>query len=229
MPSQSKWSESIWGSGSHSCECQEQRHHPRLIVLTGGPSAGKTAVLEMILKTFCSHVTIIPEAASIIFGGGFFRRDSLPARKGAQRAIFKVQRELEQIVLEEKKAAVAICDRGTVDGLAYWPESEETYWAENGTTGEKELSRYEAVIHLRTPDLARGYNHDNPVRIESANEAMAIDQKLLSAWVSHPHRHLIESQDDFFTKARLAMEAVRTYLPTCCQNAKLNAKSGGKS
>ena len=214
--------EHLWGSGTHNCECEKETHHPRLIVLTGGPSAGKTAVLEMALKTFCPHVTVIPEAASIIFGGGFFRRETLPAKKGSQRAIFKVQRELERIILEEKRAAVAICDRGTVDGLAYWPGSEEEFWSENESSKQEELSRYDAVIHLRTPDLTQGYNLNNPVRIESAQEALKIDEKLLKAWTDHSNRHLIESQDDFLSKATKAIETIQSYLPTCCQKTKIN-------
>ena len=54
------------------CECQAP-HERRRIVLTGGPGAGKTAVLEMIRQSFFSHVTVLPEAASIKFGGGFPR------------------------------------------------------------------------------------------------------------------------------------------------------------
>ena len=211
-----------WGRGNHNCECKAQTHSPRLIVLTGGPSAGKTAVLEMVLKTFCSHVTVIPEAASIIFGGGFFRRETLPAKKGAQRAIFKVQKELEKIILEERKTAVAICDRGTVDGLAYWPGSEQEFWGENNSTKSDEFSNYDAVIHLRTPDLTQGYNLDNPVRIESAQEALKIDQRLQKIWSSHPKTHLIESQDDFLLKATQAIETIQSYLPPCCQKNQLN-------
>ena len=212
----------LWGSGTHSCECEKETHHPRLIVLTGGPSAGKTAVLEMVLKTFCPHVTVIPEAASIVFGGGFFRRETSPAKKGAQRAIFKVQRELERIILEEKRAAVAICDRGTVDGLAYWPGTEDEFWGENDSSRQEELSRYDAVIHLRTPDLTQGYNLDNPVRIESAQEALKIDEKLLKAWTGHPKSHLIASQDDFLSKATKAIETIQSYLPKCCQKTNIN-------
>jgi predicted ATP-binding protein involved in virulence len=37
------------------CECREPHDHRR-IVLTGGPGAGKTAVLELIRQYFCSHV-----------------------------------------------------------------------------------------------------------------------------------------------------------------------------
>ena len=47
------------------CDCTE-RHARRRVVLTGGPGAGKTAVLELIRLFFCEHVKTLPESASII-------------------------------------------------------------------------------------------------------------------------------------------------------------------
>ncbi len=46
----------------------------RRVVLTGGPGAGKTAALEVIRRLYAPHVQVLPEAASIVFGGGFPRR-----------------------------------------------------------------------------------------------------------------------------------------------------------
>ena len=89
---------------------------------------GKTAVLEMIRHMLCPNVTILPEAASILFGGGFWRKPSLPAKKAAQRAIYYVQRELEQMVTEDPESGTIICDRGTLDGLAHWPGTKQSFF-----------------------------------------------------------------------------------------------------
>lgn len=199
------------------CQCKAEAHTPKFIVLTGGPSAGKSAVLEMIQKIFCSHITVIPESASIIFSGGFFRRPTNPAVKGAQRAIFKVQQELEQIIFEEQNTALAICDRGTLDGLAYWPESESNFWKQVGSSKKVEFSRYQAVIHLKTPPLNQGYNLNNPMRIESATQAHEIDSLLLEIWQSHPNHHIIESNNNFFLKAQEAIQTIQNYIPQCCK------------
>lgn len=155
-----------------NCKCHKETHQLKFIVITGGPGAGKTAVLELIRKILCQHVTISPEAASILFSGGFWRRDTIPARAAAQRAIYHIQKELEQIVQDEKKTAIGLCDRGSIDGLAYWPKDEKSYWDELGTNCETEYAKYTAVIHLRTPHSNQGYNHVNPVRVESAAQAM---------------------------------------------------------
>ena len=199
------------------CRCEAPLHGCRLVVLTGGPGAGKTAVLEIIRKSFCAHVAVLPEAATIVFGGGFPRTQVDGGRRAAQRAIYHVQRELERVALEGGQAAVALCDRGTVDGLAYWPGTPSSYWEEVGTSQEAELRRYAAVIHLRTPSAERGYNHVNPVRLESAQEAAILDERIALAWDGHPRRFFVESAGEFLDKAAQAVALVRQEVPPCCR------------
>lgn len=200
----------------HACKCQKEFHQPKMIALTGGPGAGKTAILEIARRKFCKHVAILPEVASIIFGGGFWRHETLAGKKAAQRAIYHVQREIETLVNEEKQAALALCDRGTLDSLAYWPNSEESFWKEIRSSKEEELSHYFAVIHLRTPSLEMGYNHQNPIRTETAKQAAEIDHRIISAWDGHPKRYFIEGQDDFLEKASRALDIIDRELPDCC-------------
>jgi predicted ATPase len=187
-----------------------------LIVVTGGPGAGKTALLEVVRRQLCQHVAVLPESASILFAGGFPRRATFGGRRSAQRAIFHVQRELERMVGDEGASAVALCDRGTLDGLAYWPGDLEDFWAELGIDSASELSRYAAVVHLRSPDSENGY-HRNPVRIESAREAREIDERILQAWSAHPNRHVVESTHDFLEKVQRALAILHAELPGCCR------------
>lgn len=199
------------------CECSERLHRPKLVVLTGGPGAGKTAVLEMIHHAFCEHVVVLPEAASVLFGGGFPRHDTEAGRRAAQQAIFHVQRSMESMVVEEQRVAVALCDRGTLDGLAYWPGGTALACDALGIRRGDELLRYSAVIHLRTPVETRGYDHSNPLRMESAREAAQLDERTLAAWDGHPRRVIIESTDDFLAKVARAVAAIRAEVPTCCR------------
>jgi predicted ATPase len=191
------------------------RHTRKTIVLTGGPGAGKTAVLELVRQEFCAHVLVLPEAAGIVFGGGFPRAGSLEWRRSAQRAIFFVQRELESTG-EAENAAIVLCDRGTVDGAAYWP-GPESFWDSVGTTLERELSRYDAVIHLRTPPIDGGYNHSNPLRSESALVAAEIDAQLLRIWDGHPRRFVVPPSPDFLEKALRTVEILKAEMPDCCR------------
>jgi predicted ATPase len=205
------------------CECRVP-HERRRIVLTGGPGAGKTAVLELIRQAFCIHVKVLPEAAGIVFGGGFPRESSSGVRRASQRAIFYVQRELEAAA-DADNAAIVLCDRGTVDGAAYWP-GPESLWDSVACPREAELARYDAVIHLRTPALDSGYNQQNPLRIESAAEAAAVDLRIAEEWAGHPRRHIIEPTPDFLAKARRALAILREELPECCRRHVVPALDG---
>lgn len=207
-----------------ACECAHV-HDRRRVVLTGGPGAGKTALLELIRQSFCEHVRVLPEAAGIVFGGGFPREDNLVCRKAAQRAMFYVQRELE-ITGDAHNAAVVLCDRGTVDGVAYWPGRGEEYWDSLGTTLEQQLSRYDAVIHLRTPRPEQGYNLQNPLRTESPAQAAEIDRLIAEAWATHPRRFLVEASASFLDKAAIALGILSGEIPLCCKQHIIPALSG---
>ena len=202
------------GPAMLTCSCREP-HRRKRIVLTGGPGAGKTAVLELTRQSFCEHVVVLQEAAGIVFGGGFPRDVSPPQRAAAQRAIFYVQRELEAVA-DAGNPAIVLCDRGTVDGLAYWP-GPGSLWSEVATTLDEQLARYDAVIHLRTPSAASGYNQSNPLRTEGAAEAGLIDARIADAWSGHPRRFVVEAAEDFITKAEAALAILRAEIPPCCR------------
>ncbi len=191
----------------------------KMIVLTGGPGAGKTAVLEIIRKELCEHVAIMPEAASIIFGGGFWRLDSASARLCSQRAILHVQQQMENLILGENKWPVVLCDRGLLDGLAYWSAPEADFWAEARSTLAAQFARYHAVIHLQVPGPGQGYNHRNPLRTETAAQAANIDDRIRTIWSAHPRYHSVESSNDFLKKARSALGLITQYLPKDCVRA----------
>ncbi len=191
----------------------EDHEHVR-IAPTGGPGAGKTAVLEIVRWSLCAHVRVLPEAAGIVFGGGFPRIDSIEARRSAQRAIFYVQRELEAVG-DDDRLAIALCDRGTIDGGAYWVGPGDL-WTAVGTSLDEQLARYHAVIHLRTP--IAGYNHDNPLRLESARQARAIDDRIAALWANHPRRYEVPAETDFLTKVGHALRILRDQLPACCRD-----------
>ena len=195
------------------------RRAPPLVVLTGGPGAGKTAVLEVVRRHFCEHVVVLPEAASIVFGGGFPRRPTDTGRKASQRAIFSVQRELERLEIEDpaSSARVVLCDRGTLDGIAYYPGPADEYLHERGTTHEAEIAKYARVVHLRPPPDGRGYDHKNPLRVETAAEAHAIDARIEAAWKGHPNRVFVESYELFFDKVARVLAILRDALPEECR------------
>lgn len=198
-----------------SCTCPLE-HPARLVVLTGGPGVGKTATLEYLKKVLCEHVAILPEAASILFSGGFWRIASVSGERSAQKAIFGVQNELQNIFFEEKKWSLGLCDRGTIDGLAYWPGTETEFFESLKTSIETEYSKYQAVIHLRAPAV-KDYNHQNPERIESAEKAIFIDRRIHEVWKGHYNYIQIPSTDYFSEKIFETVKAINPFLPDCCR------------
>ena len=197
-----------------ACDC-EREHERSRVVLTGGPGAGKTAVLELVRLLFCTHVRVLPEAASVVYGGGFPRTDEHEIRRASQRAIFHVQRELEATGTVGA-SCVVLCDRGTVDGGAYWPGPDEL-WADVGTTLAAERARYDTVIHLRTPRPGSGYDQRNPLRIETPTQARAIDERIAVLWDGHPRLYTIDADPDFLVKAMRALDVLRGEVPACCR------------
>lgn len=212
-----------------TCPCNKSVSQTQFLVVTGGPGAGKTAVLELVRKVLCEHIAILPEAASILFGGGFWRLNSASARKSAQKTIYCIQSEMQNLVANEQKWALGLCDRGTLDGAAYWPGDEMDFCKALNTTVEKEYAKYVAVLHLSSPGQNNGYNHQNPIRIESAEEALKIDQRIHAVWKNHPNYNRINSTEDFLEKAQRAALLIHAFLPECCrEHLKSKAKPPSK-
>jgi hypothetical protein len=172
-------------------------------------------VLELVRQQFCTHVRVLPESAGIVFGGGFPRGAAQAHQCAAQRAIYFVQRELEHLA-DGTNAAIVLCDRGTVDGAAYWPGPDD-FWTALGTTRDREMRRYDVVIHLRTPASGGGYNNGNPLRTEDAEMAAQIDRALEAVWKGHPRRFVVPPSSDFLEKASRTIEILRAEMPECCR------------
>lgn len=197
------------------CTC-DVSHHVRQIVVTGGPGAGKTAALEVFRRQACMHVQVLPEAASILWRGGFPRLASMVGKRSVQRAIVRIQIELQRLAIETDNPALVVCDRGTLDGAAYWPGSAAEFFADLDTNAERELARYSLVIHMRSPSRSDGYTQTS-LRPESAEEARAIDERILEAWSGHPRRVIVESDENFLRKLERTIAIARAEIPACCR------------
>jgi predicted ATPase len=171
------------------------------IVLTGGPGGGKTTAADLFRREIGQRVVIVPESATMLFGGGFPRSNELHARKAAQMAIYHVQRHLEDVQSALYPERILLCDRGTVDGAAFWPGGPLEFFDLLGTTLAKELARYDAVLFFETA-AAGGISIEggNPIRIESNEEALELDRKLRTLWLQHPHAIVVPHHRSFMHK-----------------------------
>jgi predicted ATPase len=183
--------------------------HRLRIALSGGPGGGKTTAADLFRREIGAQVVVVPEAATLLFGGGFPRIDTTHARMAAQRAIFHVQRNLEDVQHVCFPGRVLLCDRGTVDGAAYWPGAPEDFFIDVGTSLEAELARYDAVIFFET--AARGglrIEGGNPARIEDTDAAVAADHRLRQIWSRHPRFVMVPHSPSFFKKIVLGLASL---------------------
>jgi predicted ATPase len=183
----------------------------RRIVLTGGPGGGKTTAADLFRREIGNAVVIVPEAATILFQGGFPRSGEGHALSYAQTAIFNVQRNLEDVQAALYPGRTLLCDRGTVDGAAYWPGGDGDYFEFVGTTLEAELRRYDAVIFFETAAVGgASIEGGNPIRNESLEEAVRLDAKLRELWGRHPRFILVPHNPSFFKKISFGLAALES-------------------
>lgn len=100
-----------------------------------------------------------------------------------------------------------LCDRGIIDGAVYWPSSPEDFFKHLGTTLKKELARYDAVIFFETA-AGGGISIEggNPTRIESLEQALALDATLKTLWSQHPNFVFIPHEKSFIKKVNKGLE-----------------------
>lgn len=137
----------------------------------------------------------------MMFSGGFPRYTEVEAVRSAQRAIYHVQRNLEEIQAAKYPDRILLCDRGTIDGAAYWPDGDGSFFEEVGTSLDEELSHYDGVIFFESAavgglDIEGG----NPIRKETIGEAVALDTQLRQLWNQHENFALVPHNESFFEK-----------------------------
>ncbi len=209
----------------------------RRFVLTGGPGGGKSSGLARLMEELpdCGVTPIaVPELATLISTNGVRIGD---LAKNPE-LLYRFQKEMlrSQLSLEDSwmrfagiqpgDDKVLLCDRGAMDVAAY--VSGEQFTAIAGEIGQGIVDlkdgRYDAVFHLVTAaDGAEAfYNHDNPARYETLEQARERDKKTLEVWNGHEHLRVIGNYEvtpsgerrpiNFETKMKRLVKEVRHQL-----------------
>lgn len=184
------------------------------IVLTGGPCAGKTTALAH-MSEWCTehgyHPLIVPEAATALIGGGLN-----PRRPEFQTSVLVYVSIIEQIfdtaaqkLADEGLRPVLICDRGICDQESYMDKEAFLTLLDKHNLSHVSVrdERYDGVIFLRS--AANGAEEfygtaSNGTRYESLEEARALDERTLDAWVGTPHLFIIENTKDVSFEHKIA-------------------------
>ena len=195
------------------------------IVLTGGPCAGKTTAMSWIQNAFTARgyrVLFVPETATELITGGV-----APWTCGTnldyQCCQMRLQMEKESIFLEAAKTMpnekiLIVCDRGMMDNRAYMTSEEfQTVMERLHLTEVTARDHYDAVFHLVSaangaPEVYKKNREDNPARIESVEQAIELDSRLLSSWVGHPHLRVIDNSTIFEDKMKRLLAEISGFL-----------------
>lgn len=187
--------------------------NPFRVVLTGGPGGGKTTAADLFRREIGDRVVIVPEAATLLFSGGFPRPDRSAAQRSAQSAIYQVQRSLEDIQAAQYPERILLCDRGTVDGGAYWPDGAPDFYDAVRSSHAAELLRYDAVIFFETAALGdHGFESENRYRTESQQQAIDLDAQLRVLWSPHPHFTVVPHSASFFRKMTIGLGVLESLI-----------------
>lgn len=181
------------------------------LALTGGPCAGKTTALSILrqkLGDIGFYVVTVPEAATILINMGIGPK--MIGIVAFQHRVFELIVRLEEVALSgikdvKHKKVVVLHDRGIPDGRAFISGSEFEGILSSYRSNMPEVrdKRYDAVFHLRTTAIGAEVfytNASNEARYESLEEARVVDEKILSAWVGHPHLRVLNNSTSFEEK-----------------------------
>lgn len=181
----------------------------RRIVLTGGPGSGKSTAAAFLAREFVDELWVLPESATLLYKGGLPRASTDRGQQVAQRAIFTVQRSLEEATALQHPDRVQLCDRATIDGAAYWPDGADSFFRSMGTSRARELERYDAVVFMHTAAmLPAGYERDMDVRTEDREQAIELDRRVHALYADHPNLIEVESHASFLDKLTVVRNAI---------------------
>jgi predicted ATPase len=183
------------------------------IVLTGGPGGGKTTAADLFRREVGEKVVIVPETATLLYLGGFPRSTDIDARKSAQLAIYQVQKGLEDTTAAQYPDRILLCDRGSIDGAAYWPGGHGDFFKALGTTIEREMQRYHAILFFETAAVGGiSIEGGNRTRTETLDQALELNHNLKRIWSKHPNFHFVAHEKSFFKKMANGLHKLETIL-----------------
>jgi hypothetical protein len=178
-----------------------------------------------IRERFGEQVVTVPEAATLVMGSGFpppgHPRIACAGDewlRSFQAAILASQQALEDSFIQLARhcgVRLIVCDRGILDGAAYWPSGRAAFLNQFGLSLEDCFARYERVLHL--PSLAQSHPHlygpeGNLSRFEGVAEALRVEQAVRAAWEGHPGRIIVPGEMELQAKIAAVLEHIQSLL-----------------
>jgi CYTH domain-containing protein/predicted ATPase len=189
------------------------------IVLSGGPSGGKSTSLAKICSELYEklgiQVLVVPETATELIANGIIPDKNIPLEKFQELALdkqlFKEEMYEKALSYYDKDKTVILYDRGIFDQMAYLGKPKfEKLLESRGLTIADVNNRYDAIIHLTT--AAKGTDcyttANNVARRETAEEAILADDRTLAANMVHPHVRVVDNSTNFEQKVQRVLKHI---------------------
>ena len=192
------------------------------VVLTGGPSSGKTSVINRVVEQFKElgyHVIVVPETATELINSGIrpFGENALPAYN-FQKLVLQTQLNKENVAREAAEImgsgkTIILYDRGTLDGYAYcepheWDELLKTM----GLDKRQLSSTYDAILYLENASQFFT-TENNAARYEAdANEAAKKGDLVLQSYLSHDNLLVIKPREKMAEKQQEVIRIIQNLL-----------------
>jgi CYTH domain-containing protein len=199
------------------------------VVLTGGPSAGKTSAIPSIIQYYSERnirVLTAPELATIIMTGGLSDFPRIRETNNNHYNVLQTEMILMQNVLRKRYQAIArsfapdqvviVYDRAECDFQAYMDS--DIFWKtikDNQLTVNDVRNSYDLVIHMVTAadGAVEHYSCDNnPARLETPEQAIAADRRTRKAWLGHPRLRIVDNSTPFKSKLERLLQHIDSAL-----------------
>ncbi len=194
------------------------------IVLTGGPCAGKTTIINELGRYLIDngyYVISITETATDLIKSKILPGHGRKQILLFQDLILKHQYAKENIAekyardFDNEKPIVILYDRAIMDNSAYLDTYDDfkTILKNNNLNELEVLTKYDLVIDLlSTATLMPDKYELNEVRSENVEQAKKLDKKTSTAWIHHPNLRIITPEINIKDKVDKVLIKVHEYL-----------------
>lgn len=183
------------------------------IAVTGAPCSGKTEFINTVISEH-PEILVIPEVASIVKSTGLkfaTENERIIFQKTVLGLQMDFERQMESATYGEV-SYIVLCDRGTVDAVAYCKDS---FITENNINIAEETASYGLAIFLKLPESRNQYDSfckDNLYRDEDYDTSKALEAKQLSLWQSNSNMVIIPYCESAIKKYEAAHNVLLEFL-----------------